>query len=201
LGGSDVTAGKKGRENVQSRMYVPSQAFLTRGAGKHREKLASFEIALRNAGIASLNLVRVSSIFPPHCKLISKEKGLAQLSPGQLVHVVLSEAAANEPHRLMAAAIGVAIPRDPSKYGYLSEHHSFGENDTKAGEYAEDLAAHMLATILGITTFDADKSYNEEKDIWRLSGQIVKTRNVVQSAISDKNGMWTTVVAAVVLLP
>jgi arginine decarboxylase len=181
--------------------YVPTQAFLTRGVGKHREKLASFEVALRNAGIASLNIVRVSSIFPPHCKLISKERGLARLKPGQIVHSVISENASNEPHRLLAAAIGVAIPRDPTKYGYLSEHHSFGESDTVAGEYAEDLAAHMLATILGITKFDPDKSYEEEKDIWRLSGQIVKTKNVVQSAVSDKKGLWTTVLAAVVLLP
>lgn len=181
--------------------YVPRQAFLTRGVGKHREKLASFELALRNAGIAHVNLVRVSSIFPPHCKLISREKGLEQITPGQIVHVVMSENAANEPHRLMSAAVGVAIPRQKERYGYLSEHHSFGETDKVAGEYAEDLAAHMLATILGITRFDPDKSYNEEKDIWRLSGQIVKTRNVVQSAVSDKKGLWTTVLAAAVLLP
>jgi len=181
--------------------YVPTRAFLTKGVGKHSQKLASFEVALRNAGIASLNIVRVSSIFPPHCKLVSKDKGIEQLKPGQIAHVVISENAANEPHRLMAAAVGIAIPRDRSKYGYLSEHHSFGESDRVAGEYAEDLAAHMLATILGITRFDPDKSYSEEKDIWRMSGQIVKTRNVVQSAVSDKKGLWTTVLAAVVLLP
>jgi len=196
-----LSAASKSRQNTTSLTYVPSQAFLTRGVGKHSQKLASFEVALRNAGIASLNLVRVSSIFPPHCRLVSKEKGLAQLEPGQITHVVISENAANEPHRLMAAAIGVAIPRDRSKYGYLSEHHSFGESDEVAGEYAEDLAAHMLATILGISKFDPDKSYNEEKDIWKLSGQIVKTRNAVQSAVSDRKGLWTTVVAAVVLLP
>ena len=196
-----MSAVAKGSGAGNAGTYVPSQAFLTRGAGKHKEKLASFEVALRNAGIASVNLVRVSSIFPPHCKLISRERGLVQLKPGQIVHAVMSENAANEPHRLMAAAIGVAIPRDRSRYGYLSEHHSFGEADDRAGEYAEDLAAHMLATILGITKFDPDKSYVEEKDIWRLSGQIVKTRNAVQSAVSDKNGLWTTVLAAVVLLP
>jgi len=196
-----VSAASRSRGERHLMTYVPTRAFLTRGAGKHSQKLASFEVALRNAGIASLNLVRVSSIFPPHCKLIPKEKGLEQLQPGQIAHVVMSENAANEPHRLMAAAIGVAIPRDRSNYGYLSEHHSFGESDEVAGEYAEDLAAHMLATILGISKFDPDKSYNEEKDVWRLSGEIVKTRNVVQSAVSDKKGLWTTVIAAVILLP
>lgn len=182
-------------------MYVPTQAFLTKGVGKHRQKLASFEIALRNAGIARLNLVRVSSILPPRCKMISKEKGLERLNPGQIAHVVMSENATNEPHRLLAAAIGMAIPRDRSHYGYLSEHHSFGEAEQIAGEYAEDLAAHMLATILGVDQFDADASYNEERDIWRLPGQIVRTRNVVQSAVGDKKGLWTTVLATVVFLP
>jgi len=181
--------------------YVPSQAFLTKGVGKHRQKLTSFEIALRNAGIASLNLVRVSSIFPPNCKVVSKQRGLECLKPGQIAHVVMSENASNEPHRLLAAAVGIAVPRDPSRYGYLSEHHSFGETEQIAGDYAEDLAAHMLATILGVEGFDPDTSYNEEKDIWRLPGQIVRTRTVVQSAVGDKNGLWTTVVAAVVLLP
>lgn len=191
----------KGRAVKQTTTYVPTQAFLTRGAGKHRQKLASFEIALRNAGVASFNIVRVSSIFPPHCRLVSREKGLEQLRAGQIVHVVLSENATSEPHRLLAAAIGIAIPRDRSRYGYLSEHHSFGEPDKVAGEYAEDLAAHMLATILGVERFDPDSSYNEERDIWRLSGQIVRTRNVVQSAVGDKGGLWTTVLAAAVLLP
>src|SRR5271168_3346492 len=43
---------------------VPSRMFFTKGVGKHRERLTSFELALRDAGIAAQNLVRVSSIFP-----------------------------------------------------------------------------------------------------------------------------------------
>ena len=39
--------------------YVPKKIFLTKGVGKHREKLSSFEMALRSAGIAQFNLVRV----------------------------------------------------------------------------------------------------------------------------------------------
>ncbi|HKN47266.1 MAG TPA: pyruvoyl-dependent arginine decarboxylase, partial [Candidatus Polarisedimenticolia bacterium] len=64
--------------------YVPKKLHLTKGVGKHREKLSSFEMALRSAGIASYNLVRVSSIFPPHCKLISPQEGTKLLRPGQI---------------------------------------------------------------------------------------------------------------------
>ncbi len=176
---------------------VPKNAFVTKGVGKHKEKLTSFEMALRDARIAEFNLVKVSSIFPAKCKLISTSGGLKHLKPGQVVYVVMSENATDEPNRLVAASVGMAIPKDPNRYGYLSEHHSFGQNDTLAGEYAEDLAAYMLATILD-APFDPDKSYDEQKDIWKISGHTVKTRNVTQSAVGDKHGLWTTVVAAVV---
>ena len=181
-------------------MYVPSKMFLTKGVGRHKERLTSFEMALRNAKIASFNLVEVSSIFPPKCKMISVEAGLRELLPGQIVYAVMSKNATNEPNRLIASSIGVAIPADRDAHGYLSEHHSFGETDSKAGEYAEDLAATMLATVLGVD-FDPDSSWDDKKEIWKISGKIVRTRNITQSALGDKNGLWTTVLAASILLP
>jgi len=177
----------------------PKGVFLTKGVGKHREKLNSFELSLRSAGIAEYNLVRVKSIFPPYCKLITPQEGLKRLTPGQIVFAVMSDNATDEPHRLIAASVGVAIPANPSHYGYLSEHHSFGETDQKAGDYAEDLAAMMLATILGVD-FDPNASYDERKDVWRVSDKIVTTRNVTQSAIGDRDGLWTSVVAAAVFV-
>ncbi len=178
---------------------VPKGVFLTKGVGKHREKLTSFEMSLRSAGIAEFNLVRVKSIFPPHCKMLTQQEGLKYLSSGQIVFAVMSENATNEPHRLIAASVGVAVPANPDQYGYLSEHHSFGETDQKAGDYAEDLAAQMLATILGVD-FDPNASYDERKDIWRVSDKIVTTRNVTQSAIGDRDGLWSSVVAAAVFV-
>ncbi|MDH3330600.1 MAG: arginine decarboxylase, pyruvoyl-dependent [Desulfobulbaceae bacterium] len=180
-------------------MYVAKKIFLTKGVGKHKEKLVSFEMALRNAKLAPFNIVRVSSIFPPHCKIVSRAKGLQELAPGQIVHAVISEAATNESHRLMAASVGLAIPKDSQNFGYLSEHHSFGSDEKATGDYAEDLAAQMLATILGID-FDVNLNYNERLNQWKLSDQIVNTRNITQASIGKKE-MWTCVVAAAVLLP
>jgi arginine decarboxylase len=178
---------------------VPKRIFLTRGNGKHKERLTSFELALRDAGIAAQNLVRVSSIFPPHCKLISRNEGLKFLSPGEVVFAVVAENSTREPHRLIASSIGLAIPADRSTYGYLSEHHSFGEPDNVAGEYAEELAAEMLATTLDVD-FDPDKSWDEKKEIYRISNKIVRTTNHTQTAIGDKRGLWTTVIAAAILI-
>ena len=179
--------------------FVPQELFFTKGVGKHREKLTSFELALRAAGIAACNLVRVSSIFPPGCKILSRSEGIGRLRPGQVTFVVMSEAVTREPHRLVAATVGVAIPRDPKLYGYLSEHHSFGENEKEAGDYVEDLAAEMLATTLGLK-FDPDKSWDEKKEVYRLSSQIVRTQNVTQTAVGHKKRLWTTVIAAAVIV-
>ena len=178
---------------------VPKRIFLTKGVGKHKERLTSFELALRDAGIAAQNLVRVSSIFPPNCKLISRKEGLKYLYPGEVTFSVVAENSTREPHRLMASSIGVAIPADRSTYGYLSEHHSFGETDDQAGDYAEELAAEMLATTSNVE-FDPDRSWDEKKEIYRISNKIVRTANITQSAVGDKRGLWTTVIAAAVLL-
>ena len=173
---------------------------LTKGVGRHREKLASVEMALRRAGIAPFNLVKVSSIYPPGCKIISRREALKALQPGQVVHTVMSEISSDEPQRLITASVGIAIPKDPKQYGYLSEHHAFGQSEHVAGEYAEDLAAWMLATILGVD-FDPDLNYDEKKEIWRISDKIIRTSNVTQSARGSKSGLWTTCIAAAVLIP
>ncbi len=177
--------------------YLPSKAFLTKGAGIHKDRLASFELALRDAGIEKCNLVYVSSILPPYCKIIPKKEGISMLKPGQVVFCVLARSETNEPNRLISTAIGIAVPSDLNNYGYISEHHAHGETDEKAGEYAEDLAATMLATTLGIA-FDPKQDWHEREEIYKASGHIIRTSNICQSAQGNKDGLWTTTIAAVV---
>lgn len=179
--------------------FVPKKVFFTKGVGKSREQLTSFELALRDAGIAPFNLVTVSSIMPPGAQIIPRKEGLKLLRPGQVVFVVMSRLASNEPNRLLAASVGGAIPANKGTYGYLSEHHAYGQTEEKAGDYAEDLAASMLASTLGIE-FDTDKAWNEREKYFKMSGKIVRTINTTQSAVSDKNGKWTSVLAAAVLI-
>ena len=176
---------------------VPSALFLTKGVGVHREKLGSFEEALREARIACYNLVLVSSIFPPHCKIVSDNEGVGMLSPGEITFCVMSQNATNEPGRRISASVGIAVPKNPDHYGYLSEHHAFGMLADNSGDYAEDLAASMLASTLGIE-FDADQAWNERKGIWQLQDDIVTTTNHTVFAKGDERGYWTTVVAAAV---
>jgi len=178
---------------------IPTKIFLTKGIGIHKNKLQSFELALRNAGIEKCNLVYVSSILPPNCRVISKEEGLKLLSAGQITFCVMARLESNEPNRLISTAIGIAIPKDNSNYGYISEQHSFGERGDKSGDYAEDLAATMLATTLGIE-FNPDTAWEEREQIYKASGNIFKTTNICQSAEANKDGLWTTTIAVAVLL-
>lgn len=175
-------------------MFVPKAIFFTNGVGVHKDRLSSFELALRDAGIEKANLVTVSSIFPPHCREMSRKEGEKLIMPGQIVHCVMARQDTNEPNRLIAASIGLARPADTAKYGYLSEHHSYGETAKKAGDYAEDLAATMLATTLGID-FDAEKAWSDRDQVFKMEKRILKTRNVVQSAEGNPKGLWSTVVA------
>lgn len=179
---------------------IPTRVFFTKGVGVNRDKLASFELALRKAEIEKCNLVHVSSILPPNCKVIPQKEGVACLQAGQITFCVMARQDTNEPNRLISAAVGLAVPSERSTtYGYLSEHHAFGETDEKAGEYAEDMAATMLATTLGIE-FDVEKAWEDREQAYKASGKIFKTTNIVQSAEGDKRGLWTTVIAVAVFL-
>jgi len=178
---------------------IPKKIFFVKGVGHHPAKLQSFELALRDAKIEKYNLVRVSSILPPQCEEISLDEGINLLKPGQIVYTVLSKASSNELNRILTAAIGVAKPADNKSYGYLSEHHAFGKKPERVSDDAEDLAATMLATTLGID-FDPDKAYDERKEIYYISGKIVETKSIAATTVVKEEDEWATVLAAAVFI-
>jgi arginine decarboxylase len=177
---------------------LPTKVFLVRGQGRHKEKLVSFEKALREAGISPFNLVRVSSIYPPHCRTITKAAGLKLLVPGQIVFVVLSENATDEPGALITASIGMAVPDDPSHYGYLAEHADAAKPARETSRHTEYLAAEMLATKLG-EKLKAPPRGRAAGSFRVSNGLSLKTRSMTQAARGEK-GVWTTALAAAVLI-
>jgi arginine decarboxylase len=177
---------------------VPTHLFLTKGVGRHKYQLKSFEEALRQAGVAPQNLVQVSSILPPKCKVISREKGVKMLTPGSISFCVMARADTNEHGRLVASSVGVAVPKDKSKWGYLSEIHGHGMNSQQAGDMAEDLAAGMLGTTLGLE-FDPDKAWSEKEQAYKSTGLFIRTSNITQTA-KGQDGLWTTTVAIAMFL-
>jgi arginine decarboxylase len=178
--------------------FVPTKVFLTKGVGRHRYQLKSFEEALRKAGVAQQNLVQVSSILPPSCKVVPREEGLKKLIPGQIMYCVMARSDTNEHGRLIASSIGIAVPKDRTKWGYISEVHDYGKNQQEAADMAEDLAADMLGTTLGLEV-DPNQAWSEKEQVYKASGLIIRTSNITQTARGEK-GLWTTTVAIAMLL-
>jgi arginine decarboxylase len=176
---------------------IPQQVFLTSGIGVHRQQLTAFEYALRAADIEQQNLVTVSSILPPSCRLIRRKAGVKTLSPGEITFCVMARAETNEPGRRVSASIGLARPADPKMYGYISEHHGFGMTKRESGDYAEDLAASMLASTLGIE-FNPDAAWNERKQVYETSRLIIDSTSMTAAAQGDGSGLWTCAIAVAV---
>ena len=176
---------------------MPTSVFLTRGVGVHRHRLTAFEFALRDADIEQQNLVAVSSILPAGCELIPREAGVATLRPGEITFCVIARAETDEPGRRIHSSIGLARPTDPSMYGYIAEHHGYGMTERQSGDYAEDLAATMLASTLGID-FDADAAWDERKRVYETSSLIIDSLSMTAAANGDPDGLWTCAIAAAV---
>ena len=200
MNGQPVSSAASLPQQTQLYKLVPTKVFFTKGVGTHKEELRSYELALRDAGIEKCNLVHVSSIFPPGCKILPKNEGIKELIPGMITYCVIARCSSNEPRRLIASSVGTAIPADENMYGYMSEHHAYGQTDEFAGDYAEDLAAKMLASTMGFPDFDDSKDWDEIKKVYQVKDKIVKTMNMTQSTIIDSNGNWSTVVSAAVFL-
>ena len=176
---------------------LPKRVFLTRGVGVHRQQLAAFEYALRDADIEQQNLVTVSSILPPQCELIPRQLGVAALSPGEITFCVMARSETNEAGRLIASGIGLARPTHTGHYGYISEHHGYGMSEVEIGEYVEDLAASMLASTLGIE-FNPDAAWDERKRVYEMSDLLVDSLSITAFAEGASNRDWTCAVAAAV---
>jgi arginine decarboxylase len=178
---------------------IPKSVFLTRGVGIHRHRLSAFEYALRDADIEQQNLVSVSSILPANCELITRQAGIAKLSPGEITFCVMARAETDEAGRHISAGIGLARPKDPAHYGYISEHHCFGMTESETADYVEDLAATMLASTLGIE-FNSDAAWDERKRAYDMSDLIVHGLSITAATEGAPGGDWTCVIAAAVFL-
>jgi arginine decarboxylase len=179
---------------------IPKKLFLTKGHGTHRHRLQSFELALRDAGIASCNLVNVSSIVPPHCELISRKDGMSLLHPGEITYCVLSKDHTKNPGTI-GASVGIAIPDSTDEYGYIAEYHDLEESVSQLKTTVEDLAILMLATTKGVTASleSPHKTVSDEEIVDRFKDKM-KTDSVAELLQHTDPDRWSTVVAVAVFI-
>jgi len=178
---------------------VPRSIFFVKGVGVHPIKIVSFDYALRNAGIETFNLVPVSSVFPPGCKIVSPEEGLKQLSPGEVVFCVMARNQTDVPGRKLGASVGVALPSDKEKYGYLGEYWTFDDDVRQIAEKSQNIAATMLASKLGLDIKESHQHLNP-KEFYLSTGKISNVFDITQVAEGDINGAWTTTIAVAVFV-
>ncbi|MGQ9369031.1 pyruvoyl-dependent arginine decarboxylase [Azospirillum sp. ST 5-10] len=178
---------------------IPTEVFLTSGVGVHHHRLAAFEAALRAARIERQNLVAVSSIVPPGCRLVPRDEGLARLRPGEITYGVIARCDSDESGRRITAAIGVARPAEPGRYGYISEHFGYGMTARECGDRAEDLAATMLASTMGFD-LDPEAAWDERRQLYAHSGTSIEALSCTAAAEGAPGGRWTCAVAAAVFL-
>ncbi|MDQ3818806.1 MAG: pyruvoyl-dependent arginine decarboxylase [Acidobacteriota bacterium] len=181
---------------------VAKKVFITKGVGVADKKLTSREKALTDAGIEKVNLIKASSIIPPGCQFVSLEEGKEQLAIGQIAFAIMAEAATDEPHKLIAAAIGIAKPDDENEYGFFTEieqEEGYGKTEEKASEEVMRLAIHNLA-LSWRAPFDPEKDFDPKKTLYRIKNKNVRVSHMTQTTFGDPGGLHTTVFVAAVFL-
>jgi len=179
---------------------IPKKFFLTKGVGVHEKDMRAYENALRDAGIHTCNLVKVSSIIPPGCKLISREEGAKLIHPGQITFAVIAQSQTNEPGQQAIAGIGLAQPKDKTLYGYLTElEEIIGRTDDDVEQDVIEMAIENLATEWN-PKFDGEKVYRKGKKNYRLENRDVSVDSVVQSAQGAEKNQYTIVIAAAIFI-
>jgi len=104
---------------------TPTQYFLASGASEGYTPLNAFDGALLDAGIGNTNLVKMSSIVPPHCQQVAP----FQLPPGALVPVAYASITSDIPGETISAAIAVALPNDLDHNGLIMEYSAKGHRE------------------------------------------------------------------------
>jgi arginine decarboxylase len=191
----------KDREIGTATPLVPRKVFITRGVGVHQKQLTSRELAMTDAGVEKMNMIKASSIIPPGCEFVSLREGKEQLIIGQMAFAILAQAQTNEPYKRISAAIGLARPDDPNEYGFfteIEEDQGFGKTEEKAGEEVMYLAISNLA--MSWRAKWNDKMFDPKKKIYRIKNKTVRVSNIAQSALGDKDGKYTTVFVAAVFI-
>ena len=114
---------------------MPTRYFLASGASDGYTPLNAFDGALLQAGIGNTNIVKMSSIVPPHCKLVAP----IALPPGALVPTAYAAITSDVPGEIISAGIAVALPEDENQNGLIMEYSAKGER-AKIEEIVRNMA-------------------------------------------------------------
>ncbi len=113
----------------------PNIFSLVKGTAEENTTLNAFDLSLLRAGVGDTNLVRMSSIIPPHCQLVDS----IELPKGALIPVAYAQITSTNPGEVISAAIGVGLPESPDEPGLIMEFE-----DTRELSYVEAVVKQMV---------------------------------------------------------
>jgi arginine decarboxylase len=189
------------RSTHLSRM-VPRFVFFTSGVGTHVEQRISMQHAMRQAGLFDINLVKVSSVMPPQCEIITRARGLRMLEPGMIAHAVIAQSTIEEPHRRATVALGYVKPDGDEMPGYISEleeDQAYGKTEASAADEVGKMALQILVEKLGAKS-DPERLWDRRKRNVRVGRVRARTGFITATAIGPEEKKVATAFAAAVYL-
>jgi len=121
--------------------------YLASGLGNGPTKLAAFDAALNDAGVANYNLLRLSSVVPPGSKIIPSDSPIPEeVMPGQWgdrLYVVIAEKRVDTPNAEAWAGIGWVQDEKTGK-GLFVEHE--GESEKHVRRDIQQSLEALMAT-------------------------------------------------------
>jgi arginine decarboxylase len=126
---------------------VPDVYCFCAGKSTNKTELTSFDGALLNAGVGNTNLIKVSSILPPHCEQIE----LFALPQGMLLPIAYASITSDHSGKTISSAIAVAIPLNRSLAGVIMEHSEIAELDVVEA-HVKDMVEESMA-VRGIKNY------------------------------------------------
>lgn len=99
--------------------------YVTYGQREGPTKIAAFDAALFDAGIANFNLIYLSSIIPPRSRVIVKRLGWDNKGYGDRLYVVISRVDIDKTGK--TAFVGLGWFYDKNKGGVFVEHSSYNK--------------------------------------------------------------------------
>jgi len=177
---------------------VPKQMFFTKGVGYHRNKLQALNQRFVMPASRSATLLRYRASSRRNVRLSLRPRGSRNSKQGKSPSLFLPRGDSGT--KPSGFCIRRSCTTEKQEAIRLYQRTPWFWPDSQEGfDFAEDLAATMLASTLGIE-LDPDKDWNERKMVYQVGERQFVSRSTAQTARGHKDSLWTTVIACAVML-
>lgn len=183
--------------------WVPTRVFMTAGVGVHELERVAVQHAMRDAGVADSNMIKVSSVMAPGLRIISREEGIRLLRPGNMVCAVIAQGQTDQPHQRVTPALAWAQPEKKGVPGYIAEVEedlAKGMSEATATKQVGEEVLELMAMRLRVK-IDAERLWENRgrERMVRIGGTRVRVGALCASTVGpeERDGKKLTAAAFV----